>query len=177
METAEAKTVHEIIFIVQSYHYSKSCNKGTIYSDKEKWEISSDVDGIKNKIKNEMFLFPAVWAAWVNNCFWLEASQRHWAQGLSRILMFGCHGGEAVGLGYHYIDNLLTGHFLIRSLLDADTLCTQRQYLKGVCACAWKYINVCLCICITIYGGVCLCMWVCVFRCVVWASLRLLYKQ
>lgn len=46
--------------------------------------------------------------------------------------MFGCHGGEAVGLGYRYIDNLLTGHFLIRSLLDTDTLCTQGLYL-GVC--------------------------------------------
>lgn len=34
--------------------------------------------------------------------------------------MLGCHGGEAVGIGYRYIDDLLSGHFLIRSLLDTD---------------------------------------------------------
>lgn len=51
---------------------------------------------------------------------------------VSCISKFGCHGGEAVGLGY--TDNQLTGHVLIRSLLDAGILCAHghSRTFKGV---------------------------------------------
>lgn len=65
---------------------------------------------------------------------------------VSYISKFGCHGGEAVGLGY--TDNQLTGHFLIRSLLDADILCAHGHSwtFKGVSLCRHKCVYESVCV-------------------------------
>lgn len=111
IETAEATAVDEIIFTVQPSGLIITVSPVT----KEQYAATgrrekSDVMEMNEERKLSF-----------------KAAQHPWAQGLSlsQILMFGCCGDEAVGLGYRYIDNLLTGHFLIRSLLEADILCTQ----------------------------------------------------